>query len=205
VKAIHSAAVLLLDADVDTDQIIPARLLPERPAPGLAGALFRDRRDADPGFALDAPGMAGRRVLVTGPNFGCGSSREAAAWALRAAGVEALLGTSFGATFAANCAANGLIPAVLARRDHARLVQLLGAEPDAPLIVTLEPAQIAAGPLELRYRLDPALRAVLTGRDELVELLELRPAVERYERSARLHPAAASRLAAAAKASSARR
>jgi 3-isopropylmalate/(R)-2-methylmalate dehydratase small subunit len=190
VNRILSAAVVLLDPDIDTDQLVPARLLLPGPGPELAWALFRDRRDSDASFPLDEPGAAGRSILVTGPNFGCGSSREAAGWALRAAGFEALVGTSFAAVFAANCAVNGIVPAVLSVPDHARLVAALEMQPAEPVELTLQPPRIVFAGLRLSYRLDPAVRAQLGGGDELAELLALLPAVDRYERGPRIHPTA---------------
>src|SRR5436190_10962345 len=129
--------------NVDTDQIVPARYLKVTDKDGLAEALFRDWRFnedgslKDPPFILDQPGMNGRRILLVGDNFGAGSSREHAPWALAAWGVRAILSTSYADIFRSNCLKNGVLPIVVDPATHARLFALLDAEPDAELTVDL--------------------------------------------------------------------
>src|SRR5919206_4694237 len=113
-----SKVVPLLVDNVDTDQIIPARYLKGTSKEGLGAGLFADWRydgDGSPrdGFVLNRPEMAGRSVLLAGANFGSGSSREHAAWALRAFGFRAVLATSFADIFRANALKNGLLPVEL--------------------------------------------------------------------------------------------
>ena len=106
---------------------------------GLADALFRDWRfeedgsRKDPPFVLDRPGMAGRRILLAGDNFGTGSSREHAPWALRAWGIRAILSTSFADIFRSNALKNGVLPIVVDPATHRRLFELVERDPDAEL------------------------------------------------------------------------
>src|SRR5688572_20535587 len=100
-------------AHLDTDQIIPARFLRRLRSEGYGNFLFHDLRREGGGFALDKPDYAGAGILVTGENFGCGSSREAAVYALSDAGISCVIAPSFGDIFAANAAKNGLLAVVL--------------------------------------------------------------------------------------------
>src|SRR5919201_3718211 len=114
-RTFTSKVIPLPSNDVDTDQIIPARFLKVTDKAGLGEALFADwRYEADgtpkPGFVLNRPEMHGRRVLLAGDNFGCGSSREHAPWALVGYGIRAVLSTSFADIFRANALKNGLLP-----------------------------------------------------------------------------------------------
>ena len=130
-------AVALPLADVDTDQLIPARFMSASRAEGYGGFLLRDLRGGDPDFPLDR--HPGASVLVAGPNFGCGSSREAAVYALLDAGIRVVAAESFADIFAGNAANNGLLAA---RMPDAAL--LLGALADGPLPAR---ADLAAGTL----------------------------------------------------------
>ena len=126
-----TSKVVPIDAEnVDTDQIVPARYLKVTDKAGLAEALFRDWRFEedgslkDPPFILDQPEMAGRKVLLVGDNFGAGSSREHAPWALTAWGVRAILSTSYADIFQNNSLKNGLLPIVVSPDVHRRLLEL---------------------------------------------------------------------------------
>jgi 3-isopropylmalate/(R)-2-methylmalate dehydratase small subunit len=116
----RAQAVGLAVENIDTDQLIPARFMSAPRAAGYGGFLLHDLRG--PGFALDAPAARGAAILVAGRNFGCGSSREAAVYALVDAGFRAVIAPSFGDIFAANAVNNGLLPA---RAETARLVAAL--------------------------------------------------------------------------------
>src|SRR5919106_6612834 len=125
-RSVVSAAVRLPRNDIDTDQIIPARFLKTTNREGLADQLFCDwRYDEDgspkPDFVLDEPEMAGRRILVAGDNFGCGSSREHAPWALVAWGVQAVITTSCADIFQGNALKNGLLPIIVDPERHRQL------------------------------------------------------------------------------------
>src|SRR3989442_9410127 len=125
--------------NVDTDQIVPARYLKVTDKNGLAEALFRDWRFEEDGslkeprFILDRTEMAGRRILLVGDNFGAGSSREHAPWALTAWGVRAILSTGFADIFRSNSLKNGLLPIVVEQGRHRQLFDLVTRDPDAEL------------------------------------------------------------------------
>src|SRR6478609_7015787 len=136
-----SRVVPLSAENVDTDQIVPARYLKVTDKAGLAEALFRDWRFAEDGslksppFVLDRPGMAGRAIMLVGDNFGAGSSREHAPWALTAWGVRAILSTGFADIFRSNSLKNGVLPIVVPASVHERLRELIDRDPDAELTV----------------------------------------------------------------------
>ena len=138
-----SAVVPLPAENVDTDQIVPARYLKVTDKDGLADALFRDWRFEEDGslkeprFILDQPEMAGRKILLVGDNFGAGSSREHAPWALAAWGVRAILSTSYADIFRNNSLKNGVLPIVVDKATHERLFALVAADPDAKLTIDL--------------------------------------------------------------------
>ena len=174
-----SAVVPIPAENVDTDQIVPARYLKVTDKAGLAEALFRDWRFEEDGslkrppFVLDRPEMAGRRILLVGDNFGAGSSREHAPWALSAWGVRAILSTSFADIFRNNSLKNGVLPIVVDRATHERLFALLAADPDAQLTIDLaEQGVLLPDGTTIDFDIDPfAKRMILAGTDELGYLL----------------------------------
>ena len=185
-----TSKVVPLDAEnVDTDQIVPARYLKVTDKAGLADALFRDWRFEEDGslkqppFVLDEPRMAGRRILLVGDNFGAGSSREHAPWALAAWGVGAILSTSFADIFRNNSLKNGVLPVVVDRATHARLFDLLEREPDAELTVDLaEQGILLPDGTTIDFDIDPfAKRMLLAGTDELGYLLSKEPDIAAWE------------------------
>jgi 3-isopropylmalate/(R)-2-methylmalate dehydratase small subunit len=187
---VFTSKVVPLDAEnVDTDQIVPARYLKVTDKAGLADALFRDWRFEedgslkDPPFILDRPGMAGRRILLVGDNFGAGSSREHAPWALTAWGVRAILSTGFADIFRNNSLKNGLLPIVVAPEVHARLWQLIADDPDAELTVDLaEEGVLLPDGTTIDFSIDPfAKRMLLAGTDELGYLLTKEPDIAAWE------------------------
>ena len=190
---VRSAVVPLLQDDVDTDQIIPARFLVATGKEGLGEHLFADwRYDASgaprPGFVLNRPGMGGRRVLLAAANFGSGSSREHAAWALSDFGFRAVVATSFADIFRSNALKNGLLPVELAPAAHQRLAAAVAADPAAEVEIDLAAAvlRLPDGE-EAAFPVDPFAQAMLLeGRDELGYLLARLDAVAAYEAS---HPA----------------
>jgi 3-isopropylmalate/(R)-2-methylmalate dehydratase small subunit len=165
--------------NVDTDQIVPARYLKVTDKNGLAEALFRDWRFEEDGslkeprFVLDRPEMAGRRILLVGDNFGAGSSREHAPWALTAWGIRAILSTSFADIFRSNSLKNGVLPIVVDAATHARLFEMLAADPDSELTIDLaEQGVLLPDGTTLDFDIDPfAKRMILAGTDELGYLL----------------------------------
>ncbi len=134
--------------DIDTDQIIPARFLKVTDKQGLGEALFSDwRYDAQgqpkPDFPLNRPGVRSARVLVAGRNFGCGSSREHAPWALLGYGFRAVVSTDFADIFRNNAIGNGLLPIALAPEDHRRIMRLAQEDTAAEVTVSLETCTVA--------------------------------------------------------------
>ncbi|MFP5341825.1 MAG: 3-isopropylmalate dehydratase small subunit [Candidatus Limnocylindria bacterium] len=174
-----SRVVPLPAENVDTDQIVPARYLKVTDKAGLAEALFRDWRFEedgslkDPPFVLDRPGMAGRRILLVGDNFGAGSSREHAPWALSAWGVRAILSTSFADIFRSNSLKNGVLPIVVPPAVHRQLWALIERDPDAELTVDLaEEGMLLPDGSTIDFSIDPfAKQMLLAGTDELGYLL----------------------------------
>ena len=189
-----SKVIPLPAENVDTDQIVPARYLKVTDKAGLTEALFRDWRFEesgelkDPPFVLDRREMAGRQILLAGDNFGTGSSREHAPWALTAWGIRAILSTSFADIFRSNSLKNGLLPIVVPPETHARLVDVLAADPDVELAVDLETQLVhLPGDEDVPFKVDPFSRMMLLeGTDELGYLLSRTAAIEGWEAA---HPA----------------
>lgn len=177
-----SRAVVLAHENVDTDQITPARFLRGTSKEGLEAALFADWRGT-PGFPLDAPGAREAHVLVTGDNFGCGSSREHAPWALVAWGFRALVSTRFADIFHNNALKNGLLPITVAAEAHAALLAALGRDPAMPLTIDLETQTLGwAAVTPVPFALDPFARhCLLEGIDELGYLRSFEAAIGAFE------------------------
>jgi 3-isopropylmalate/(R)-2-methylmalate dehydratase small subunit len=191
---VASCAVLLAHDDIDTDQIIPARFLKTTERRGLGTHLFADwRYGADgsprPGFPLNAADARGRRILVGGRNFGCGSSREHAPWALADFGFQAVVASSFADIFRNNALKNGLVPVQLAPDAHASLVRALTAEPALVISVDVAAGILRAGEESWPFPLAPFARhCLLEGIDQLGYLLGASGEIARYE-GAQLPPA----------------
>jgi 3-isopropylmalate/(R)-2-methylmalate dehydratase small subunit len=200
---IFTSRVVPLPAEnVDTDQIVPARYLKVTDKGGLAEALFRDWRYnedgslKEPPFVLDRPGMAGRKILLVGDNFGAGSSREHAPWALTAWGVRAILSTSYADIFRSNSLKNGVLPIVVDAPTHARLFELLADNPDAELTVDLaEQGVLMPDGSTIDFEIDQfAKQMILAGTDELGYLLAKDPEISAWETA---HPPRVDTLAPA--------
>jgi 3-isopropylmalate/(R)-2-methylmalate dehydratase small subunit len=167
----------LLFANVDTDQILPARFLKLPRSAELGRALFHDlRRDAQgnerPDFPLNQPAWRDAKILVAGRNFGGGSSREAAVYALYEAGIRCVVAPSFGDIFAQNAVKNGLLTAILPETDVAELGAAIAADPDTPVSVDLEQQTIARGNRSFTFGIDSVSRnQLLNGWDD-VEMTE---------------------------------
>jgi 3-isopropylmalate/(R)-2-methylmalate dehydratase small subunit len=200
---IFTSRVVPLHAEnVDTDQIVPARYLKVTDKAGLADALFRDWRFEedgslkDPPFVLDEPGMAGRRILLVGDNFGAGSSREHAPWALTSWGIRAILSTGFADIFRSNSLKNGLLPIVVSPEVHRRLWDLIEHDPDAELTIDLaEEGVLLPDGSTIDFEIDPfAKQMLLAGTDELGYLLMKEEAIAAWEAA---HPPRIDTLAGA--------
>ena len=187
INILTSTAAPLPFPNIDTDQIIPARFLKTTTKDGLADALFADWRDR-PGFPLD--GAEGAEILVAGSNFGCGSSREHAAWAIGAWGFRAVIAPSFADIFRGNALGQGIVPAAIEPAAHANLVAALARDPSLRVTVDLEAEEVRwicgnGGDSVCRasFTTDPfARRCLLDGVDELGYLLSHLPQIEAHER-----------------------
>jgi 3-isopropylmalate/(R)-2-methylmalate dehydratase small subunit len=191
VKAFRSltARVAVLDrSDVDTDQIIPKQFLKSIRRTGFEDALFFDWRygpDGEPisGFELNRPEFAGAKVLVTGRNFGCGSSREHAAWALSDYGFEVVIAPSFGDIFRTNAAKNGLVIVELPDDEVKRLMESVDLDTGSDVTVDLE-RQVVETPdgREVPFAIDPSTRhRLLHGLDDIALTLQHEAAIASYE------------------------
>jgi 3-isopropylmalate/(R)-2-methylmalate dehydratase small subunit len=184
IRTIESRTVVLPQENIDTDQIIPARFLKVTDKQGLGKALFSDWRYGPdgaprPDFVLNRPDAAGARVLVAGDNFGCGSSREHAPWALVDFGFRAVVSTRIADIFRNNALKNGLVPVVVDAASHAKLL----AAPGAPVRVDLE-AQTLTLPdgSAVSFPIDAFSRyCLLNGVDELGFLLGQEGAIAAFE------------------------
>jgi 3-isopropylmalate/(R)-2-methylmalate dehydratase small subunit len=142
IQRVAGRAVALDRRDVDTDQIIPASWLKRVERTGFAPGLFGAWRE-DPEFVLNRPGAAEAKVLVAGANFGCGSSREHAVWALQDFGFQAVVAPSFGDIFRSNCVRNGVLTAVIDPAARLRVHEYLVAHPGAELTIDVAAATVA--------------------------------------------------------------
>ena len=184
-RTLTSRTALLLRDNVDTDQIIPARYLKGTSREGLGRHLFADwRRDAAgqarPEFVLNRLGARGAQVLVAGGNFGCGSSREHAVWALRGHGFRAVVALSFADIFRSNALKNALVPVQIGPEAHARLVRGGGGEVTVDLVslrITLPDGTSSSFPLEPFSR-----HCLIEGVDELSYLVAQEADITAYER-----------------------
>ena len=154
-------------ADVDTDQIIPKQFLKRIERTGYGPFLFYDWR-ARGNFVLDRPEYAGASVLVTGANFGCGSSREHAPWALRDFGFRAIIAPSFADIFRANCYKTGLLAVTLPETQVRHLMDLVSEDPMVVVSVDLVGQEVRGDGFSYRFSIDPFSReCLLEGLDEI--------------------------------------
>jgi 3-isopropylmalate/(R)-2-methylmalate dehydratase small subunit len=169
-------------ADVDTDQIIPKQFLKRIERTGYGPFLFYDWR-ARGNFVLDRPEHAGASVLVTGANFGCGSSREHAPWALRDFGFKAIISPSFADIFRANCYKTGLLAVTLPASQVQHLIDLASEDPTAQVTVDLEQQEVRGEGFSYRFEIDPFARQMLLGGLDEISLIERHEAdIAAYEK-----------------------
>ena len=188
IRTFQTKTIVLPIENVDTDQIIPARFLKVTSKIGIGANLFADwRYDAEgkprPEFILNRPEANGAAVLVAGDNFGCGSSREHAPWALYDYGFRAIVSTSIADIFKSNSLKNGLLPIVVDKAVHAKLL----ATPGTAVTVSLEDQTLAlADGTTIEFPIDPFARyCLMNGQDELDFLLAQKEAIARFEATAR--------------------
>ncbi len=187
-KPFTSRLVAVPVENIDTDQIIPARFLKTTNKQGLGDALFSDWRfDAagqpKPDFPLNQPEAKGAQILLAGNNFGCGSSREHAPWALQGFGFKAVISTYFADIFKGNALKNGLLPIQVDPDTHRQLLSLVQEDPTTQIRVDLEKqAVILPDGRAVKFPIDGFARhCLLQGVDQLGYLLDLDPAIKTYE------------------------
>ncbi len=174
-------AVPLKRAAVDTDQIIPAVYLKRVTKTGFDDALFASWRQ-DPDFVLNQPVYAGASILVAGPDFGTGSSREHAVWALRDYGFTVVLSPKFADIFRGNSGKQGLVTGVISEADLERIWALLEADPGAEMTVDLEHRTARLGALEIPFEIDDYTRwRLLEGLDDIGLTLNDEDAIAQFE------------------------
>jgi 3-isopropylmalate/(R)-2-methylmalate dehydratase small subunit len=180
-KQVIGRGVAVHRSDVDTDQIIPAAWLKRVERTGFGAGLFEAWR-ADPEFPLNQPGADQARVLLSGPNFGCGSSREHAVWALQDYGFQAVVAPSFADIFRGNAVSSGLVPAQVTEEAAARLGAALAAAPDAEVVVDLAARTVSVGGVTEPFELaDYAQWRLLEGLDDINLTLRHEDSIAAYE------------------------
>ncbi|BBK37453.1 3-isopropylmalate dehydratase small subunit [Allostella sp. ATCC 35155] len=186
-ETLTAVAVPLKVANCDTDRIIPARFLKTRRSEGFGRHLFCDvRYDASGAprhdFPLNRPAYADAKILVADANFGCGSSREAAVYALHDAGFRAVIAPSFGDIFFNNCFKNGMLPIVLPAEEVAAIRAALTENPGTPLTIDLENQTVTRGNQVWSFAVDPQRKqCLLEGLDDINLTLQHRSAIDRFE------------------------
>ena len=174
-------AVPLRRSDVDTDQIIPSDWLKRVERTGFGAGLFSEWRE-DPAFVLNQPERQGASVLVAGENFGTGSSREHAVWALTDYGFRAVISSRFADIFRSNSLKGGLLPVQLPADVVAELQQLVEGDPTAPVTVDLETREVRAGGITAAFELDDFTRwRLMEGLDDVGLTLRHADAIDDFE------------------------
>jgi 3-isopropylmalate/(R)-2-methylmalate dehydratase small subunit len=187
-RTLRAIAAPLPMANVDTDMIIPKQFLRTIHRTGLGAALFHDLRTDDqgrpkPGFVLDRPPYHDAQILLAGENFGCGSSREHAPWALLDFGLRCVIAPSFADIFYNNCFKNGILPVVLPREAVDALMKAAKDNPQTPVTVDLETQTVTRGnEMSFDFSVDPfRKRCLLNGLDDIGLTLEKSADIARYE------------------------
>ncbi len=182
-RIVTGRAVPLDRSDVDTDQIIPSQWLKRIERTGFGAGLFAEWRD-DPGFVLNDPEHAGATILVAGPNFGTGSSREHAVWALVDFGFRAVVSSRFGDIFRNNSTRSGLVPAEVSDQDGREILEAVSADPSLEIVVDVERRLVEASALGISvpFRLDDDARdRLLRGLDDIGVTAQHVPDIDAYE------------------------
>jgi 3-isopropylmalate/(R)-2-methylmalate dehydratase small subunit len=182
IKKISGRGAAVARSDVDTDQIIPAAWLKKVERTGFGAGLFEAWR-ADPDFALNQPGADEAKVLFSGANFGCGSSREHAVWALQDYGFQAVVAISFADIFRGNAVSSGLVPAQVTEESAARLMGALAADPGSEVVVDVVGRTVSVGPdVTASFELaDYAQWRLTEGLDDIALTLRHEDAMAAYE------------------------
>lgn len=180
---VHTGTAAPLDrADVDTDQIIPKQFLKRVERSGFGPFLFYDWRRNEPGFVLDQPRYAGASILVTGPNFGCGSSREHAPWAIEDAGFRAVIASSFADIFRTNCGKIGVLALVLPEPRVRQLLSIIEEDPASQVTVDLERRTVSTEGFSAEFEIDDFTReCLLNGWDDVGLTMRHVAAIDAFE------------------------
>jgi 3-isopropylmalate/(R)-2-methylmalate dehydratase small subunit len=180
---VHTGRAVVLDrADVDTDQIIPAEYLKRIERTGFGPFLFAEWRK-DPDFVLNRPETQGATILLAGPNFGSGSSREHAVWALEDHGFRAIVAPSFADIFRNNCTKVGLLPVRLPEGTVRALMDAVQADPAATITVNLEARTVTGPGLEATFEIDDfTRRRLLEGLDDIGLTMQHEGQISGFER-----------------------
>ena len=190
VKIISGIAAPFLRINVDTDAIIPSREIKAVSKKGLSEGLFSEWRytsipDRTPNdeFILNREPFNRSVILLTGDNFGCGSSREHAVWALQEWGIKAVIGSTFGSIFYGNCIRNGLLPIQLSTDDLQKLIDFVEKDPESnQILIDLETLSINFGLSEINFEFDKKYQAsLLEGLDEIQQTLKLNDEISSFE------------------------
>jgi 3-isopropylmalate/(R)-2-methylmalate dehydratase small subunit len=183
VRVISGGGLPLRRSDIDTDQIIPADWLKRVERTGFEKGLFSTWRD-DRDFVLNDERYAGARVIVAGPSFGIGSSREHAVWAIQQYGFDAVIAPSFSDIFRTNCSKNGLVPVVLPTEAVERIWAALDDDPRTEIVIDLERllVEVPAAGIAERFEMDPATQhRFLDGLDDVAFTLGHATEIDAYE------------------------
>jgi 3-isopropylmalate/(R)-2-methylmalate dehydratase small subunit len=184
VNIIRGTLAPLPRADIDTDQIMPKEFLKRVERTGYGQFLFHDWRRTDPNFVLDQPEYRQASILVTGANFGSGSSREHAPWGLADWGFLAIVAPSFADIFRNNCYKIGLLPVELEEKEVAWLVELAEGDPTATVAIDLDSQTVRAEGFEARFDIDPYTKWRLqNGLDDIGLTLQHTAAIDQFERT----------------------
>jgi len=190
VKIISGIAAPLLRINVDTDAIIPSREIKAVSKKGLSEGLFSEwrytsilGRKPNDEFVLNREPYNRSAMLLTGDNFGCGSSREHAVWALQEWGIKALIGTTFGSIFYGNCIRNGLLPIKLSSNDIQKLIDYVEKDPASnQIVIDLEKLSINFGSSEIVFAFDKKFQTLLLeGLDEIQQTMKLNNEISSFE------------------------
>jgi 3-isopropylmalate/(R)-2-methylmalate dehydratase small subunit len=180
-STVTGVAAPLRRSNVDTDQIIPAVFLKRVTKTGFEDALFHGWRQ-DPAFVLNQPAYAGASILIAGPDFGTGSSREHAVWALRDFGFQVVISSRFGDIFRGNAGKQGLLAALVAYEDVERLWEAIEAQPGISATVDLVERTVSIGSLTVSFDIDDYTRwRLLEGLDDIGLTLRDEPAIAEFE------------------------
>lgn len=186
---INSIAIPLPTQNIDTDQIIPAKFLKQIDKLGYGKNLFYNWRfnedgTPDESFELNKPERQGAEVLVAGNNFGCGSSREHAAWAVADYGIRAVISSQFADIFKGNAYNNGILPVEVSVDNLEEILSVISENPETQITIDLETQEVAVPSIDLKAKFDISpfkKECLLNGVDETEFLINLRSEIEEYE------------------------